>query len=333
MPLYIHNHNSNLLENVITKAHNWNDPIIPPMNSSWTKVASIFGYHNGNTIWDSRVSTAVCFRLACIFKSAGYDSAHARLMFPDIGFVPGLSQRVDRRMSLIKEFWPNVYKLWSGHIAGSQLMKEIADKLNLGGIACPPFIENAENDLGGGVWNAWKVNMVFFTDDLICCPKRAISDNKNNRLDKICDIDCDDLCDHRIINKNHGIHFEPCVISGNLNDARVDGLNLPNGAHGLESYRILMEFFRMENGNCKISARMRLMDPCFEKACEAAQDAGCPPKRGGIDPSDETCSVFVYSLGHIGEGFEVNAIKDFVCNSNPSYSEFLRLLPNALNID
>jgi hypothetical protein len=146
-------------------------------------------------------------------------------------------------------------------------------------------------------------------------------------------MDCDDLCDHRIINNNHGIHFEPCIISGNLNDASSEGINLPDGAHGLGSYRILMEFYRMQNGNCKISARMRLQDPCFDKVWEAAQEAGCPPKRGGIDPADETCSVFVYSLGFIPEGREVETIRNFVCDPKSSYSEFLLLLPNALIID
>jgi len=333
MALQVQEHNLNLLNNVITKAHDWNNPITPPMNSSWTKLASIFAYHNGNTIWDSRVSTAVCFRLSCIFKSAGDDSAHVRSMFPDLGFIPGMSRRVKRRMPLIQEFWPNVYSRWSGHIAGAQLMQEIANKLNLSGIDCPPFIQNGQNNLGGGVWNAWKVNMVFFADDLTYCPRTAISAEENNKLKKICDMDCDDLCDHRIINNNHGIHFEPCIISGKLNDASSEGINLPDGAHGLGSYRILMEFFRMENGNCKISARMRLKDPCFEKVWEASQDAGCPPKRGGIDPADETCSVFVYSLGCIPEGREIDAIRNFVCDPKSSYLEFLHLLPNALTID
>ena len=333
MPLRIGNYNAPLLDDVINKARNWEEAINPPMNSSWTKVAAVFGYHTGNTIWDSRVSTAVCFRLACIFKHAGDSLNHAQNVFPEIGFIPGMSHRVKMRMPLIKEFWPNVYTRWSGHVAGARLMQEIANKLNLSHIDCPAFNQNVQNNLGGGVWNAWKVNMVFFADDLIYCPQSEISAKKDNKLKKISVSECDDLCHHRIINYNSGIHFEPYVISGNLNEAGVEGLDFQDGAHGLGRYRILMEFYRMQNGNCKISARMRLQDPCFDKVWEAAQEAGCPPKRGGIDPADETCSVFVYSLENIPEGSEINAIKNFVCDPKFSYSEFLRLLPIALIID
>ena len=157
-----------LLNRVIAKATDWgwNNPA--PMNSSWTKVASIFGYPQGNTIWDSRVSTAVCFRLASLFSEAGDNAAHARQQFPGLGFIPGRSARVSRRMALIQEYWRSSYQQWSGHISGSLLMREIAEALIAQHIPCPQFgpADDPQHP-GNGNWTPWKVNMAFFADDII----------------------------------------------------------------------------------------------------------------------------------------------------------------------
>ena len=167
MPLRIENADSgDLLNQVIAKAANWELNNHAPMNSSWTKIASVFGYLQGNTIWDSRVSTAVCFRLACLFEDAGDCAAHARHEFSGIGFIPGRSRRVSNRMPLIKEYWPNSYQQWTGHISGAQLMREIADALNNQNKPCPQLGPEGDHlHPGNGSWNAWKVNMVFFADD------------------------------------------------------------------------------------------------------------------------------------------------------------------------
>ena len=66
-------------------------------------------------------------------------------------------------------------------------------------------------------------------------------------------------------------------------------------------------------------------------AIEAAEEAGCPPKKGGVDPAEQTCSIFVFPLGKIKKGEEEKAIRQFVCNPNQEYSTFLRLLPKALS--
>lgn len=159
------------LNQVIQKAKDWALPVNAPMNSSWTKVAAVFGYHQGNTIWDSRVSTAVCFRLAKIFLAEGNTPQHARGKFPDLGFIMGRSQRVVQRMPLVSHYWPNAYQKWDGHVAGANLMREIADQLNLLGFPCPPYgPQDDESHVGNGSWNAWKVNMIFFADDVVLQP-------------------------------------------------------------------------------------------------------------------------------------------------------------------
>jgi hypothetical protein len=321
MPLVVENEGPTLelLNNVIQKARDWTLHLEAPMNSSWTKVAAVFGYYQGNTIWDSRVSTAVCFRLACIFKAAGDTPQHARGEFPDLGFIPGQSQRVKQRMPLVRDYWPDAYQKWDGHIAGANFMREIADQLNLLEVPCPPYgPEDDENHVSNGSWTAWKVNMVFFADDIVGCQQpeqRCVGG---------------EICSHRLVNDSHGIHFEPTSISGLLNDA--EALHLPRGEHGLNEYRLLLEFFRMGNGNCKISARIRTADPCFEQVWDLARETDCPPKMGGMSAAANTSSVFVFPLGPIGHGKEMEAIRSFVCQPDPAYQEFLQRLPDALTV-
>jgi hypothetical protein len=142
--------------------------------------------------------------------------------------------------------------------------------------------------------------------------------------------DSDGLCAHRIVNHISGIHFEPNVIAGDLNNARR--LNLPLGEHGLEDRRLLLEFFRLASGNCKISCRVRVADPRFQQLCEIAVAAGCPQKRGGVTKMQPTESIFVYSLGKIKPGHELSAIKNFTCKPDAAYQTFLTNLPNTLRL-
>ncbi len=159
------------LHQVIQKARNLELPVYAPMNSSWTKVAAVFGYHQGNTIWDSRVSTAVCFRLAQIFEAEGDPPEHARGEFPGLGFIMGRSQRVVQRMPLVRHYWPNAYQKWDGHIAGANLMREIVEQLNGQNVPCPPHVPpNALDHVGNSSWTPWKVNMLFFADDVVPQP-------------------------------------------------------------------------------------------------------------------------------------------------------------------
>ena len=140
--------------------------------------------------------------------------------------------------------------------------------------------------------------------------------------------DGDGLCEHRIVNRISGIHFEPNVIAGDLNNARR--LDLPLGAHGLEDRRLLLEFFRLASENCKISGRVRVADPRFRQLRQIAVDADCPEKRRGVTEKHPTESIFVYKLGKIQPGHDLAAIKKFTCNPEASYQKFLRDLPEAL---
>jgi len=152
-----------LLDSIINSANNWsNSHQGIPMNSSYTKVASFFGYKKHNTIWDSRVSTAICYRFATIFQNNNISLAKVKKMFPDLGYVLGVSKRVQSRMNLVKKYFPDVYQKWSGHIAGSQLIKEISDRLVSRGFSHSTFA----HDLNPNAWTPWKVNMVFFVDDV-----------------------------------------------------------------------------------------------------------------------------------------------------------------------
>lgn len=272
-----------------------------PMNSSYTKVAAVFGYANcKNTIWDSRVSSAICFRLACLLANAGDGPDVAKRLFPGLGFVAGVSKRVEKRMSLVGLFWPNVYQKWSGHFAGADLIREIAVRLNARGIHCPEF----GGSRGAGPWTPWKVNMVFFADDITACP--SASDGDDTGPDHVMvepagrgrkpppprrataaaageeppeDDPAGELCHHQIVNYcTAWIHFEPaCIACGDVNSA--SNIDLPKGKHGLGDYRLLLEFYRLSSNNCKISARVRVADPAFDKLSEAAAESDCPQKK------------------------------------------------------
>ncbi|MEX2535044.1 MAG: hypothetical protein WD273_05530 [Trueperaceae bacterium] len=105
------------------------------MNSGWTKVAAFATAHREDdnelyphTIWDSRVSTSVVSRLDDLLAADGVDDP--RELFPGVGIVPGRGGRRERLELELR--WPNVYRRWSGHFAGSALVKELRDLLNEG---------------------------------------------------------------------------------------------------------------------------------------------------------------------------------------------------------
>ena len=142
--------------------------------------------------------------------------------------------------------------------------------------------------------------------------------------------DSDGLCDHQIVNHKYGIHFEPNVIAGDLNNASL--LNLRSGEHGLKDRRLLLEFFRLESKECKISCRVRVADPRFDELLRIALAANCPQKQRGVNREHPTESIFVYELGKIQPGHDLAAIKKFTCNPEASYQKFLRHLPEALRL-
>ena len=316
---------SKVLNLVIDSASNRKAITRAPMNSSYTKIAAVFGYEKShlNTIWDSRVSTALCFRLAHILMSKNEPAESARHLFPDLGYVSGISHRVSVRLETIRRFWPNVYQKWSGHYAGAEVSHEIALELRKQKICCPSF----PHDPNKGSWDSWKVNMVLFMDDIVPIfahrksPQNSVLSQGARTRQTTFDLE------YRIVNWEAGIHFEPLSIAGPLNLAT----GLVRGEHGLNDRRLLLEFFRMSNGNCKISCRVRTADENFEMLYEAALDAGCPQKKGGIKLNSQTESIFVYPLARITKGEEVTTLRDFVERADPSYFEFLSKLPALLS--
>jgi hypothetical protein len=54
---------------------------------------------------------------------------------------------------------------------------------------------------------------------------------------------------------------------------------------------------------------------------------------GGMSAAANTSSVFVFPLGPIGHGNEMEAIRSFVCQPDTAYQEFLQRLPDALTVD
>ena len=88
----------------------------------------------------------------------------------------------------------------------------------------------------------------------------------------------------------------------------------------------------MSNGNCKISARVRIADPAFDAMNEVVKESGCPPKRGGMELEDLTSSLFVFKIGKIFKGSELEAIRQFTRQPTDEYKRFLQLLPEAMMV-
>jgi hypothetical protein len=149
-------------DRVLMATANTNEDCNAPMNSSYTKIAALFGYNlDHNTIWDSRVSSAVCYRLALIAEEHKIHPNELQNIFPDLGYIPGRSKRYERRQSLLKKYWTSVYGKWSGHRAGAILLSEISTALVQNQIPTPREVKPLTD-----IWNSWLVNMVFFIDDL-----------------------------------------------------------------------------------------------------------------------------------------------------------------------
>lgn len=156
------NDNDDNFHSVLEATQHASEEYDAPMNSSYTKIASLFGYNlNHNTIWDSRVSSAICYRLALIAERENIPPKYLRSIFPDLGYIPGKSKRFQRRKLLFKKYWKSVYRKWTGHRAGARLLSEISTAIAQKGIHVPIEVQPLTD-----VWNSWLVNMVLFVDDL-----------------------------------------------------------------------------------------------------------------------------------------------------------------------
>lgn len=130
-----------------------------PMNSGWTKVAafatswleSIPG-RMPQTIWDSRVATAIIHRLDCLMRDVPFPT---RTLFPELGTVAGRGGTRPRPLVLR---WRNGYGRWESQHAGSRLVCEIRNELNAGRTTM------LLPDGGEGVWTIRGVEQVLFMD-------------------------------------------------------------------------------------------------------------------------------------------------------------------------
>ena len=144
------------------------EPLYPnaPMNSGWTKVASIASRglkpDRQQAIWDSRVSISIVSRLDSLMAASGENDLNRR-HFPNIGPVKGRGGFRAKRLDRLVCSWPNGYQSWAAHFAGAQLVREMRDCLNAKparyGRMPSPTAPNEYDD-----WTACGVEMVLFGD-------------------------------------------------------------------------------------------------------------------------------------------------------------------------
>lgn len=135
-----------------------------PMNSGWTKIASLAtdGAANAQTIWDSRVSTSVIWRLDRILHANGLTPA-AILNHYALGLVAGRSNGAGKARARTYQLtgWPNGYGKWSCHLAGSQLVRDIVAILNAPNSGYPLMPHPTGNPVP---WDVFGVGLVLFMD-------------------------------------------------------------------------------------------------------------------------------------------------------------------------
>jgi len=139
-----------------------------PMNSGWTKVAAFGTAHLEGTasrmpqvIWDSRVSTAIIWRLDQLLSAAGLLEIPEQLRC--IGSVSGRGGSRPRALHLK---WSNGYQSWQCQFAGSRIVARMRDVLNAGARlgASDTYPQMPLPDDGGQAWTVRGTEMVLFMD-------------------------------------------------------------------------------------------------------------------------------------------------------------------------
>ena len=143
-----------------------------PMNSGWTKVASFAtdGMHgNEQTIWDSRVSTSIIWRIDQILHASGMPAAAAQRLINafDLGTIASISGTRPRPLHFK---WRNGYSHWWAHFNGSSVVQEIVSILNNKANGYPrmpvPILDKNSKYLGESQqdWSVFGVGLVLFMD-------------------------------------------------------------------------------------------------------------------------------------------------------------------------
>lgn len=137
-----------------------------PMNSGWTKVASFasHGAANAQTIWDSRVATAVLMRLDGVLHAnrlpssllSSYSLGHGS----GSGSGSGSGLRA-QKLALLQNKWPNGYGQWPYHFGGSGLVREMVAILNDPGQGYPAMPTPSGSTTS---WDVFGVGLVLFMD-------------------------------------------------------------------------------------------------------------------------------------------------------------------------
>lgn len=131
-----------------------------PMDSGWTKVASFATYglnENEQTIWDSRVSTAVVDRIDSVLKTTQLKPNP----FQELSVVESKREAGTRPRDLSFE-WPSTKCTWTAHFNGSAIVRQIVQILNSknGGYPGMPCLNTGMTR----PWDVFGVGMVLFMD-------------------------------------------------------------------------------------------------------------------------------------------------------------------------
>jgi len=135
------------------------------MNSGWTKIAAFATAHlegepkrHPQVIWDSRVSTAIVWRLDQLLTACG--ASRVPDCLGDLGYVTG---RGGTRPRALNQNWRSGYGDWRCQFAGSDFVVAMRDVLNEAGGErdYPPMpLPNGRT----GAWTVRGVEMVLFGD-------------------------------------------------------------------------------------------------------------------------------------------------------------------------
>jgi len=135
-----------------------------PMNSGWTKIASFAtdGRVNAQTIWDSRVSTSVIWRLDRILHINGLNLSSILGRYA-LGLVAGRANQpgTARARRYVLGGWPNGYSKWECHLDGGKLVRDIVTTLNTPALGYPQMPQPTG---GSAPWDVFGVGLVLFMD-------------------------------------------------------------------------------------------------------------------------------------------------------------------------
>jgi len=130
-----------------------------PMNSGWTKVASFVTDRlpNSQTIWDSRVSTSVIWRIDELL----HGNHLLPTAFPCLANLRVVLGRGGTRPRPLHNDWPDGSCTWPAHFAGSEIVRKIVKILNNPAHGYPR-IPQPNGD--AKKWDVFGVGLVLFMD-------------------------------------------------------------------------------------------------------------------------------------------------------------------------